>query len=115
MGAGVAEMPEAVGGWEEACRDFSLGVRLDVAAGALARGSQVVAVVGTGAAASTTTDSPSEEIVPASTTISVSAGVSATAAEGRGGRWLDNYAGVAHQGRGGRACGYEGWVSGRTG
>ena len=73
------------GGCEEVCRDFSLGVRLDVATGAAARGGQVVEVVGTGAAGSTTTDSSSEEIMPASITMSVSAGVSARTAGGAGG------------------------------
>ncbi|KAF0150938.1 MAG: hypothetical protein FD189_2602 [Elusimicrobia bacterium] len=76
---------EAAGGCEEVCRDFSLGVRLDAAVVAVAGGGQVVEVVGAGAAVSTTTDSPSEEIMPASITIAVSAGVSAIAAEGAGG------------------------------
>ena len=77
----------AVGGCEEAWRAFSLGIRLDVAVGAAARGGQVVEVVGAGATASTTTDSSSEEIVPASSTMSVSAGVAARATGGaRGAR-----------------------------
>ena len=62
----------AAGGCEDVCRDFSLGVRLDVAAVAVARGGHVVEVVRVGAAASTTTDSSSDEIMPASITMSVS-------------------------------------------
>ena len=73
------------GGCDEVFRDFSLGVRLDVAAKVAARGGQVVEVVGAGAMGSTTTDSSSEEIMPASITMSVSAGVVARAAGGAGG------------------------------
>ena len=75
----------ATGGCEEVCRDFSLGVRLDVAVGAAARGGHVVEVVGAGAMGSTTTDSSSEEITPASISMSASARVSARTAAGAGG------------------------------
>ena len=77
MGTRVAD-----GGCEEVCRDFSLGVRFDVATGAAARGGQVVEVVGTGTSGPATTDSSSEEMVPASIIISVPSGIVAREAEG---------------------------------
>ena len=48
------------------------------------RGGQIVAVVGKGAGGSSTTDSPSEKIVPSSITIAVSKDLSSAGPEGGG-------------------------------